>query len=450
MRSYRVIQTFLFAIVLLTGLSAIAQSGSNSSGGHESYTPTSEGSAGESPATSTNNNTNTGEESSEGATSVSGGTPQCSNAAKNAKRACDGIYYSQMVAPVLQAFMSAQGSGDMKSACQAAKNYNTLSTAANAGFGVACTTYIRRCKNECKNTTAQPWEDYPENYANHYQCESDEFKSYLAYAQAGQSAVALAGSQQCEKIASGVDDYNSCEGEFAKLNPSCEAYCEASENANSPLCVAQNDDICSDPVQAASNTECICRANPTLPECVGDGGAITIEDPKLADGDPEFDDLIDPDDIGEGGFNGVGDLQDTPQNIAGGGSGGGGSAGLGSGGSGGAPLGGGGSGGEGADPYDTDILKGVSGGGGGGGAFGNSGGGYASGSGGKQGSRGVASSGKFKGFDLKKFLPGQKKAQKRNLAGKIESASEIAGANDRSNWERISTKFRQKKSYLLK
>lgn len=212
----------------------------------------------------------------------------------------------------------------------------------------------------------------------------------------------------------------------------------------SPVALATGTGDCSDPSVAATSTVCLCKANPSDPLCNGASSAAGTAAGGLATGGvgtPSLATESDPDGSPV-------DTTDTRQKgqtgtVAGQGGGGGG-AGFGN--SGGSPgMGAEGSGdGTGASGIDKNVITGASGSSGGG--LSAAGGG---GSGGGGPGRSGSGSGGGGGFNLSKFLPKNKFAN-RGLAGMTVPAQDgVTGPLGPTIWEKVHTRYEDKKSSLI-
>ncbi|PIS11856.1 MAG: hypothetical protein COT73_01660 [Bdellovibrio sp. CG10_big_fil_rev_8_21_14_0_10_47_8] len=197
-----------------------------------------------------------------------------------------------------------------------------------------------------------------------------------------------------------------------------------------PFNVACTNVDCSKPENIAKTT-CICAKAPNTSGCPGyngqaSSGSVPVGGSGSTTDGSENSDLAAMPSLGNGGLDGFGNIK--PQSASGSGSGGGASGGGG---------GGGFSGGGGADKNATatqkalnpNILSGYEGGGGGGG-----------------GGRFGGSSGSDSPYGA--YLPGGLKDPKRGLAGTF-GQGQVTGAGSKSNWEKVSDRYRDSKATLL-
>ncbi|MFK8137065.1 MAG: hypothetical protein AB8E15_01780 [Bdellovibrionales bacterium] len=249
------------------------------------------------------------------------------------------------------------------------------------------------------------------------------------------------GHEACESGGNGALPNNfveNCTGANLQINIQyCTSVCNQASVSSNPYCMAI--------VNGGPN-----GPNPYAP---GLGDNPNINNPGI---DTNVDDLLtntqgfDLNDVDPNGFSANEGLSKP------GGGGGGGGLGGGGGGSTGAGFGGGGGGSSGGGGYDTDVIgaaKGGAGGGGGSSRSGSGGGGYEnSGSYGKPSRSAKSGNSKFSPFDLKKYLPKQKKNSKKRApasktAQKLNSMG-ITGSNGLTNFQKVTRTINKKRTSL--
>jgi len=367
----------------------------------------------------------------------------CDDALAIAKSRCEGRDQAGFAASqALQQVAGGASGGNMLAACKAAKYAGGIT----AGYGTyviaSCVSAVNTCWNSCVNDSRQ-----------------STCKSYRTDGVAGGGIVAAAGTYQgyqasiCEKVLD-ADPTNpkNCKGDKAKTNEFCSNYCDFTENQDKPVCHDRN---CLKPDYAKDHTNCgsfYCYqhiADKDVPKVCGGGtpttvgggptipGATTLPTDRLAlppgmEPEPDLSGATVPKVESNGKGTGVNDnFQSGSANF----------------GSNGAPAGAGGGsaqGGSGKGPYDTNIEKGLTNGSGGGGygvsgvAVGGGGGGSAAGRGGAGGNDNI---------DLSQFLP--KDANGNRMPASADLVAQgISGANDLSNFEKVTRKMNQKRSLM--
>jgi hypothetical protein len=199
---------------------------------------------------------------------------------------------------------------------------------------------------------------------------------------------------------------------------------------------------CSDPSFAATSVVCICKSNPSDPLCGGGSVTATAGTGGLATGGISSPGIGNPSDDGDGSLIDTSAVKSNPEGGKQvGGSGGSGGGGVASGGGGLNPDGGGY---DGTSGINKDVITGQSsssgglsaaGGGGGVGGMGRPGGGSGSGGG--------------SGFNLSKYLP-KNMFKNRGLAGMTVPAQDgVTGPLGPSIWEKVHTRYEDKKSGLI-
>jgi hypothetical protein len=304
--------------------------------------------------------------------------------------------------------------------------------------GVACLAAYSGCMAFCRGSS---------NDVARFQCTQAFMNAGGAFMNSKlQATQAIAEADRC------IQEYSekNCDtGTKKDDNPACiEAFCAKhdKEPINNALCNKCNrvggNDLKDCPQYCVYHSTDTATCNVALSPTGGGTQMPSLAGDKASPSDlPPPPDSVTPPDFGDGdikdgpfagqqnsGSSGKFDANDTP----------GGGGGLGGGGAG---YPGGAAQGQGKDPgqYNKDIDHGVNGGGGGGG--------YSVGGGGVEGGGGGGMGKDGNPIDLSKFLPGgENDPSKRDPAGAGELAAQgITGANDISNFEKITRMMNKKK-----
>jgi hypothetical protein len=318
----------------------------------------------------------------------------------------------------------------------------------------ACAKSRNRCENACENSIAEmadaktraeaelrkvsPDIPSPEAqpilsfYADAY---PDEKKKKIKCDGYEQNQMMMA--MQMQQLVNGAAQMANC-----KSQTSDSSLAAVVPTGPTPVQLTSAPGDCSDPSFAATSQYCMCKANPSDRSCSMGAGSLPGGTGGLATGGVGTPGIGSPDGTGDGSVVDTSGVKANPEGgkqVAGSGGGSGGGAGSGGGG-----LNPDGSSGDPASGINKDVITGQSGsaggglsaGGGGGGGGGLSRGGGGSGSGGS-------------GFNLSKYLP-KNMFKNRGLAGMTVPAQDgVTGPLGPSIWEKVHTRYEDKKSTLI-
>ena len=372
--------------------------------------------------------------------------------------ACDASFFSPAIMAMLQAFKSADTTGDIQAACKKNKELTKWALGINATSLGVCLFALKKCTGACG--AAAQYDPSAAQLASN--CSSKRNWTLMI----GGPSVLLNLKQVIDSA--DCSDGNEAGGHCAQVSQRHQD-CLANSRASGSACTQINRELteCITGAQQ-QNGPCADLAGNALMECLGIDNVTPppprplpdAPDPKRTRNngpstagvpDPRFDptDFLNDEPVIQAEYTGDDDppagsvsLASTP-----GGSGGGGLGGAGGGGAGNTD----GEGEEGEGPYeedvdpgiDTDILGDVSNSRGGSSGFGGSG---------YQGKgKGTGFGKNLKGFAFPKNFFDKKKANKagRNVAG-VEGADEITSANGLSNFQKVSRTINARRQTVFK
>lgn len=329
----------------------------------------------------------------------------------------------QKTMPLVMTMINAAKSSGIAESCSKFSKALELANTALTAYGAACTAAKLACDMSCSDSLKQiqAAEGYP---TKKYFMNMDTVKAQSqmlakeceGHAQRLTAAgIGLLGiiaeskkSSECEKKVAAVD---------CNLNPT------------DPTCIKKVDCALD---ENKTKTECICAKAPTTPGCAGAGPGNGDNNYQQQTGNKDYNQKDsnltgNVDTSGNSGDGFVSPNGGGGNSLAGGGGAAGGDSGR----------GGGLSGGQNAQKngktadgktLNPNILSGYEGGGGGGG-----------GRGGKSGS----------GSDYDKYMPGGQKDPSRNVASQVFANGEVTGSGGKSNWEKVTERYRDNKPKLM-
>lgn len=147
----------------------------------------------------------------------------CSMAFYTANSKCNGnsLAESPQVSGLLNSMQANRNAGNIKEACAAAQNLNSISWSMNTTFGLQCQSAVRNCLTACDAGSDE-----------RDTCKTLEQNVKLAQNQSIENAKAYAQSGECMNIASGC-------GSNSYDNPNCPQYCQKPGRQNDSLCATQ-------------------------------------------------------------------------------------------------------------------------------------------------------------------------------------------------------------------
>ena len=409
----------------------------------------------------------------------------CRQARQNIEgAACTGQAFAGPLVALANTIQANSGQYSMRELCKKAQSLNQQALVANGTTTYFCRKSLMDCVQKCRSaagslrtqahTSANPQlidaayeaEEYAQNCT-----EQSQYFTQQGMLQAAQNVKAFTSSGECANILGGAETNElaanqiDCENfppelQFVCENPTPEN-CSSPQHQNQPYC--QSVQLPEIPSFDHVTPPGFCRENPQL--CELDRGNVPTPGNSENSNRRTVDTFNIPPPPGfDPNALGLDDLDEPAPKYngqpLGGGSGrsggtGGGNNGL-AGGGGGSLGGGGGAGGFGPDAdeqdygaggdgiYDTDILKGVEGG-------------IASAANAVR-SFATKATGKaknfiqdkFKGFNLKDYLPGKEKTPIREIAGQAATPadSQITPANGLSNFQKVSRMMREKRPFF--
>ncbi len=360
----------------------------------------------------------------------------CEDSYTRANRACTAQEISPTISSSLTAFTQLKASGNIKDACNKAKDLSLVSLGANAGFAVACNRFAADCERQCASNNDYLYGSSAEMPPSQMLRECKNFKqNYIAgVSQAIQDASSYAQSKACAEAADAK-----CVGQNAVNDPDCVQFCSQPGRESHPKCALAGAS-CQNPTFAQQNAQfCQCLQNPFGPNC---STAQFPTRPGNNGNDPLAGLRTNVGGLGDGENDFLGNESRGGSNSGAGGPNGGGSGFSGGAGASSPIAGDGGGEGSGDEPLNKDILTGSGGGGGGaGGFFGYGGGGGEGSAGGGRGGSGSSDGGS--GIDLRAFLPGGKNDPRRGPAS-LEEASGITKSDGLTNFQKVTRKINQK------
>jgi hypothetical protein len=148
---------------------------------------------------------------------------QCSTAFYTANSQCNGsaITQSPQSLALINTIQSQKSVGNIKEACAAAKNLNSMAWSLNATLGMKCQSAISQCLNACSSDSSE-----------RETCKGFMQNVKLAQNQAIENAKSYSQSQECVAAVTGC-------GNNSYDNPNCPVFCLKPGRQNDSLCTNQ-------------------------------------------------------------------------------------------------------------------------------------------------------------------------------------------------------------------